>query len=48
MKIDKVIFAADDSYFLDFWPIQTKICKEVLGIEPVLFHITFLIVTGKQ
>jgi len=40
MKIDKIIFAADDSYFLDFWPIQSKICKEVLNIEPVLFRIT--------
>lgn len=40
MKIDKIIFAADDSHFLDFWPIQSKICKEVLNIEPVLFRIT--------
>jgi hypothetical protein len=40
MKIDKIIFAADDSYFLDFWPIQSKICKEILNIEPVLFRIT--------
>jgi len=40
MKIDKIIFAADDSHFLEFWPTQSKICKEVLGIEPVLFHIT--------
>ncbi len=40
MKIDKVIFTADDSHFLDFWPLQAKICKEILNIEPVLFHIT--------
>ncbi len=40
MKIDKIIFAADDSYFIEFWPIQAKICKQVLDIEPVLFHIT--------
>ena len=39
MKISKAIFAADDSYFMEFWPIQAKICKEVLGIEPVLFYI---------
>jgi hypothetical protein len=40
MKIDKIIFASDDSHFLDFWPTQSKICKEVLNIQPVLFHIT--------
>ena len=40
MKINKVIFAVDDSHYLDFWPTQAKICKEILNIEPVLFHIT--------
>ena len=40
MKIDKIIFTADDSHFLDFWEIQSKVCKEILGIQPVLFHIT--------
>ena len=40
MKIDKIIFASDDSHFLDFWEIQSKVCKEILGIQPVLFHIT--------
>tara|TARA_B110000495_G_scaffold93146_1_gene80496 strand:- start:1786 stop:3237 length:1452 start_codon:yes stop_codon:yes gene_type:complete len=39
MKIDKAIFGVDDSYFLEFWPIQAKLCKEILGIEPVLFYI---------
>ena len=39
MKINKAIFGVDDSYFLEFWPIQAKICKELLGIEPVLFYI---------
>jgi hypothetical protein len=39
MKIDKAIFGVDDSYFLEFWPLQSKICKEILGIEPVLFYI---------
>jgi hypothetical protein len=40
MKVEKVIFASDDSHFLNFWPLQAKICKEILNIEPVLFHIT--------
>ncbi len=39
MKIDKAIFGVDNSYFLEFWPIQAKICKELLGIMPVLFYI---------
>jgi hypothetical protein len=39
MKISKAIFGVDDSYFLEFWPIQSKICKELLGIQPVLFYI---------
>ena len=41
MKIDKVIFGVDDNpLYGDFWPIQAKLVKEVLGAEPVLFHIT--------
>ena len=41
MKIDKVIFGVDDNpLYSDFWPIQAKLVKEVLGAEPVLFHIT--------
>jgi len=39
MKIDKAIFGVDNSYFLEFWPVQAKVCKELLGIEPVLFYI---------
>jgi hypothetical protein len=39
MKINKAIFGVDDSYFLEFWPIQARICKELLNIEPVLFYI---------
>ncbi len=37
---NKVIFGVDDSHFLDFWPIQSKICREFLGLEPVLFYIS--------
>jgi hypothetical protein len=40
MKINKIIFSSDDSDFLDFWPLQSKICREILNIEPVLFRIT--------
>lgn len=39
MKIKKIIFASDDSYFLEFWPIQAKLVKELFGWEPVLFKI---------
>jgi predicted O-methyltransferase YrrM len=39
MKIDKAIFGVDDSYFLEFWPIQAKLCREILNVEPVLFYI---------
>ena len=39
MKIDKIIFASDDSYFLEFWPIQAKLCRELFGWDPVLFKI---------
>jgi predicted O-methyltransferase YrrM len=39
MKINKAIFGVDESYFMEFWPIQAKICKELLEIEPVLFLI---------
>lgn len=41
MKIDKVIFGVDDNpLYADFWPIQAKLCTELLGITPVLFKIT--------
>jgi hypothetical protein len=39
MKIDKAIFGVDNSYFLEFWPIQAKLVKEILGAEPILFYI---------
>jgi hypothetical protein len=39
MKIDKVIFSCDGSYFL-FWEHVSEIVKKVLGMEPVLFFIT--------
>jgi predicted O-methyltransferase YrrM len=39
MKINKAIFGVDESYFMEFWPIQAKMCKELLEIEPVLFLI---------
>jgi FkbM family methyltransferase len=41
MKIDKVIFAVDDNpLYADFWQIQTKLVREILNAEPVLFYIT--------
>jgi hypothetical protein len=41
MKVDKIIFGCDDNIgYLDFWKDNSEICKKVLGIEPVLFHIT--------
>ena len=40
MEIKKIIFASDDSYFLEFWPIQAKLCRELFGWEPVLFKIS--------
>jgi len=40
MKIKKIIFASDNSYFLEFWPIQAKLCRELFGWEPVLFKIS--------
>ena len=40
MKVQKVIFSSDDSYYLDFWKLNSEITKKKLGITPVLFHIT--------
>jgi hypothetical protein len=41
MKVDKIIFGCDDNEgYLDFWKDNSEICKKVLGIEPVLFHVT--------
>ena len=39
MKIDKIIFASDESDFLQFWKIQAKVSKEILGLDPILFII---------
>ena len=41
MIIDKIIFAVDDNpKYSNLWKINSEICKKVLGITPVLFHIT--------
>jgi len=39
MKIDKVIFCSDESHFLNFWPIQAKVWKNIMNVDPVLFII---------
>jgi len=39
MQIQKVIHSSDDKdYYLDFWPIVSKIWKLKFKIEPVLIH----------
>jgi hypothetical protein len=40
MRIDKIIFSSDDSHYLDFWEINSEICRKKLGITPILFRIT--------
>ena len=40
MKVTKVIFSSDDSHYLDFWKMNSEITLKILGITPVLFHIT--------
>ncbi len=40
MQIKNIIFASDDSGYLDFWKINSEICVKRLGLEPFLFHIT--------
>ena len=41
MKIDKIIFSVDDNpRYQGLWKINSEICKKVLGITPILFHIT--------
>jgi hypothetical protein len=41
MNIDKIIFSIDDNpKYQGLWEINSQICKEHLGITPVLFHIT--------
>ena len=37
MKIDKVIMSCDDKrYYLDFWPLVSKVWKQKFNIHPVL------------
>ena len=39
MKIDKVIHASDDKkFYLDFWPIVSKIWRKKFNVEPVLLY----------
>lgn len=39
MRIDKVIHASDDKeFYLDFWPIVSKIWRKKFNIEPVLLY----------
>jgi hypothetical protein len=41
MSIDKIIFSVDDNpRYQGLWEINSQICKEHLGITPVLFYIT--------
>jgi hypothetical protein len=41
MNINKIIFSVDDNpKYKGLWEINSQICKEHLGITPVLFHIT--------
>lgn len=41
MKIKKIIVSSDDNpIYLSYWKINAKVCKEVLGLDPVLFWIT--------
>ena len=41
MNIDKIIFSVDDNpKYQGLWEINSQICKEHLGITPVLFYIT--------
>ena len=41
MSINKIIFSVDDNpKYKGLWEINSQICKEHLGITPVLFHIT--------
>ena len=41
MRVDKIIFSIDDNPEYDgFWEVNSEICKNKLGITPVLFRIT--------
>ena len=40
MKIDKVIHSCDNNkFYLDFWPLVSKVWKEKFNIEPILAFI---------
>ena len=36
MKIDYVIVSSDKSWYLDFWPITSKLWKTLLNVTPIL------------
>jgi hypothetical protein len=41
MTTVKVIHSCDDNpYYLDFWPLVSKVWKEHIGFEPVLIHVS--------
>ena len=41
MKIDKVVLGSDDNpFYLDFWPIVSRIWRLKFGIEPILYLFT--------
>jgi len=40
MKIDFVIHSSDSNpYYLDFWPLVSRVWKQVFNLEPVLLYI---------
>jgi hypothetical protein len=41
MRVDKVIMSCDDNgTYLKLWSYVARICREILKVTPVLFHIT--------
>lgn len=41
MKPKKIIFSSDENHdYYNFWKLNSKYCKEILNITPVLFYIT--------
>ena len=40
MKIDKVIVSCNDNpFYSDYWPVVSRVWKEMIGIEPVLVYL---------
>lgn len=40
MKIDLAIHSSDSNpFYLDFWPLVSRVWKEVFGIDPILLYI---------